>query len=66
LAGVRDALKALDDAVRASKNTDAEEEIAQGALRRQYEHNYTAAHQDLWKRDLSPDPPAPYHAWLKQ
>ena len=27
---------------------------------------YTAAHQDLWKRDLSPDAPAPYHAWLKQ
>jgi len=27
---------------------------------------YTAAHQDLWKRDLSPDPSAPYHAWLKQ
>jgi hypothetical protein len=25
-----------------------------------------AAHQDLWKRDLSPDAPAPYHTWLKQ
>ena len=34
---VRDALKELDDAVRAAKAADAEEEIAQGTLRRQYE-----------------------------
>jgi hypothetical protein len=27
---------------------------------------YTAAHQDLWKGDLSPDATAPYHAWLTQ
>ena len=44
---VRDALKALDDAVRAAKTADAEEEIAQGTLRRQYEHNYLAARQSL-------------------
>lgn len=44
---VRDALKALDDAVRTAKNADAEEEIAQGTLRRQYEHNYLAARQSL-------------------
>ncbi len=44
---VRDALKALDDAVRTAKNADAEEEIAQGTLRRQYEHNYLAARQTL-------------------
>ena len=30
------------------------------------EPGYTAAHQDLWKRDLSSDLPAAYHAWLKQ
>ena len=45
--GVRDALKALDDAVRLAKNADAEEEIAQGALRRQYEHNYLIARQTI-------------------
>jgi putative transposase len=28
--------------------------------------SYTAAHQVLWKRDLSPEASAPYHAWLKQ
>jgi predicted O-methyltransferase YrrM len=28
--------------------------------------DYTVAHQDLWKRDLSPDALPPYHAWLKQ
>lgn len=44
---VRDALKALDDTVRAAKTADAEEEIAQGTLRRQYEHNYLAARQTL-------------------
>lgn len=44
---VRDALKALDDAVRAAKTADAEEEIAQGTLRRQYEHNYLNARQIL-------------------
>lgn len=44
---VRDALKALDDAVRGAKNADAEMEIAQGALRRQYEHNYLAGRQTL-------------------
>jgi hypothetical protein len=27
---------------------------------------YTAAHQDLWKRGLSPDDPGSYHVWLKQ
>jgi len=27
---------------------------------------YTAAHQDLWKLDLSLSLPAPYHAWLNQ
>jgi hypothetical protein len=25
-----------------------------------------AAHQDLWKRGLSPDDPGSYHVWLKQ
>ncbi len=34
---VRDALKAQNDAVRAQKSAEAEEEIAQAALRRQYE-----------------------------
>ena len=44
LAGaVRDALQNLDGAVRAAKNAAAEEEIAQAALRRQYEHNYLDA-----------------------
>jgi hypothetical protein len=28
--------------------------------------SYTAAHQDLWKRGLSPDDPGSYHVWLKQ
>lgn len=45
--GVRDALKALDDAVRLAKNADAEEEIAQGVLRRQHERNYLIARQTL-------------------
>ena len=45
--GVRNSLKALDDAVRVAKNADAEEEIAQGALRRQYEHNYLSARQTI-------------------
>jgi hypothetical protein len=40
---VRDALLALDTAVRAAKNADAEEELAQAALRRQFELNYLAA-----------------------
>lgn len=44
---VRDSLAALDSAVRAAKTADAEEEIAQGKLRRQYEHNYLAARQEL-------------------
>lgn len=44
---VRDALTALDDAVRAAKNADAEEEIAQGTLRRQYEQNYLTARQTI-------------------
>ena len=38
--GVRDALTALEGAVRASKMAEAEEEIAQAALRKQYEGNY--------------------------
>ena len=28
--------------------------------------DYTAAHQDLWKRGLPLDVAAPYHAWLTQ
>ncbi len=40
---VRDALKAQDDAIRIEKSADAEEEIAQGGLRRQYEANYLSA-----------------------
>jgi hypothetical protein len=38
--GVRDALKAQEDAVRIAKSAEAEEELAQAALRRQYEGNY--------------------------
>lgn len=44
---VREALSALNDAVRAAKNAQAEEEIAQGTLRRQYESNYLTARQSL-------------------
>lgn len=44
---VRGALVALDDAVRAAKNADAEEEIAQNTLRRQYEHNYLTSRQNI-------------------
>jgi hypothetical protein len=44
---VRDALHVLNDAVRASKSADAEEEIAQGTLRRQYEHNYLNSRQAI-------------------
>ena len=43
---VRKALQELDDAVRAVKAATAEEEIAQAALRRRYEHNYLAARQN--------------------
>ena len=38
--GVRDSLNALGDAVRASKLAEAEEELAQAALRKQFESNY--------------------------
>gem|GEM_PF-5272412 len=44
---MRDALAALDDAVRLTKNAETEEEIAQGALGRQYEHNYLIARQTI-------------------
>ena len=42
-AGVRITLDALDTAVRALKGAEAEEELAQAALRRQYEGNYLDA-----------------------
>ena len=40
--------------------------LAYGGKSYRFVANYTAAHQDLWKRDLSPDALPPYHAWLKQ
>jgi hypothetical protein len=46
-AAVRDAFTALDAAIRASKAAEAEEEIAQAALRRQYEVNYLEARKQL-------------------
>jgi hypothetical protein len=49
---VRDALKAQNDAVRAQKSAEAEEEIAQGALRRQYEANYLDARRQ-WGRPFA-------------
>lgn len=44
---VRDALASLEAAIRAAKNAGAEEEIAQAALRRQYEGNYLTSRQSL-------------------
>jgi hypothetical protein len=49
---VRDALKAQNDAVRAQKSAEAEEEIAQAALRRQYEANYLDARRQ-WGRPFA-------------
>jgi len=46
-AGVREALTALDTAVRVQKSAEAEEELAQGVLRRQYEANYLDARKAL-------------------
>ncbi len=44
---VRNALKDLDDGVRAEKAAAAEEDIAKTALSRQYEYNYLSARQTL-------------------
>lgn len=44
---VRSALRALDSAVRAQKTAEAEEELAQAAMRRQYEVNYFEARKTL-------------------
>lgn len=49
---VRDALKAQNDALRAQKSAEAEEEIAQAALRRQYEANYLDARRQ-WGRPFA-------------
>lgn len=45
--GVTDALATQEQAIRASKTADAEEEIAAAALRRQYEGNYLDARKSL-------------------
>jgi hypothetical protein len=47
--GVRDALTAQEAAVRAAKTAEAEEELAQATLRRQYEANYLDARKALGK-----------------
>ena len=44
---VRDALTAQEEAIRIAKSADADEEIAQAALRRAYEGNYFAARQTV-------------------
>lgn len=46
-AAVRAALVAQDTAIRATKTAEADEEIAQTALRRQYEVNYLDARKNL-------------------
>ena len=49
VAASRKAIKAYEDVIKQLKNCEADEEIAQATLRRQYENNYLDARKQLGK-----------------